>query len=272
MTEIGPGHTAQWNFSEWIIPFIAFISVIKVGIVFIKLYLQVNIIEFEFTSIVNHTFRTPLTKIVWALKELKESEINKEKLLYLQNIDNSAQRILNIVDILVGMQDVDNKSSYFFKPVSVRQIIEESISKYRSIIDEKKFNFKIALFTDIPPLTADLKKMAFVFDSLMENALWYTPQGGDITIGCEKQKDRVIFYYKDSGIGITWRERRIFSKFYRSIIARKMNTDGMGLSLYLSKIIVEKHGGRMYRKSKGRNKGTTFYIELPMDTKSGQIG
>jgi signal transduction histidine kinase len=266
-------YSTMWNIPNWLIPAISIVSILKAGITYIKLYLQVNIIEFEFTSIVNHTFRTPLTKIVWALKELKENETNKEKLLYLQNIDNSAERILSIVDILVGMQDVDNKSSYFFKPVSVRQIIEASISKYRAIIDEKKFNFKISLFTEVPPLTADLKKMTFVFDALMENTLWYTPNGGNITIGCIKEKNKVIFYAADSGIGLTWSEkRRLFSKFYRSPIARKMNTDGMGLSLYLSKVIIEKHGGAIYAKSNGRNRGTTFYIELPLDNNSGQIG
>jgi len=262
----------RFGFPLWLIPFIAMISLIKAGIVFIKLYLQVNMIEFEFTSIVNHTFRTPLTRIVWATKELKESEINQEKLLYLQNIDNAAQRILNIVDILVGMQDVNNKSGYYFKPISVRQIIEESISKYRSIIEEKKFNFKIGLFTDIPPLTADLKKMTFVFDALMENTLWYTPSGGNITIGAVRKKDRIVFYYSDSGIGLNWKDkRRLFSRFFRSVIARKMNTDGMGLSLYLSKIIVEKHDGKIYVESRGKNKGSTFYIELPLDANSGQI-
>jgi signal transduction histidine kinase len=266
-------YSERFGFPLWIIPFISMISLIKAGIVFIELYLQVNIIEFEFTSIVNHTFRTPLTRIVWATKEIKESETNQEKLSYLQNIDNAAQRILNIVDILVGMQDVNNKSGYYFRPISVRQIIEESISKYRSIIEEKKFNFKIGLFNDIPPLTLDLKKMSFVFDALMENTLWYTPSGGNITISALRKKNHIVFYYSDSGIGLTWKDkRRLFSRFFRSVIARKMNTDGMGLSLYLSKIIIQKHGGKIYAKSKGKNKGSTFYIELPIDKKSGQIG
>ncbi len=256
----------------FLIPAITVISIIMAGISYIKIYLKVNIIEYEFMSIVNHTFRTPLTRIVWALKEMRENELDKQKLLYIQNVDNSANRILNIVDILVGMQDVDNKASYFWSPISIRKVIEGSISKYRAIIDQKKFNFKISLFTEIPPLTADLKKMSFVFDAIMENALWYTPDGGNITLGCINKPKKVIFYAEDSGIGMDARDkRRIFTRFYRGDIARKMNTDGMGLSMYLAKKIIEKHGGKIYVKSKGLGKGSKFFIELPISRKSGEI-
>ncbi len=256
----------------WLIPAVTVISIIMAGISYIKIYLKVNILEYEFTSIVNHTFRTPLTRIVWALKEMRDNEVDKQKLLYIQNVDNSANRILNIVDILVGMQDIDNKSSYFWSPISIRKVLENSISKYREIIDQKKFNFKISLFTEIPPLTADLKKMSFVFDAIMENTLWYTPVGGNITIGSIRKKDKVIFYAEDSGIGLDFHDRnRIFSKFYRGDVARKMNTDGMGLSMYLAHKIVERHGGRIYVKSKGRNRGATFFVELPIGKKTGEI-
>lgn len=254
------------------IPAIAVISILITGYNYIKIYLKVNVLEFEFTSIVNHTFRTPLTRIMWSLKEIKDTETTKETLLYTQNIENAASRILNIVDILVGLQEVDNRASYFFKPLSIREIMESSISKYREVINEKKFNFKISTFTDIPLLTADLKKMTFVFDVIMENALYYTPQGGNITVGAKRERDKIIFYAADSGIGLTFRDRmRIFSRFFRSERARHTYTDGMGLGLYLAKQIVKKHGGKMYAKSKGINKGTTVFVELPIKNSNGQI-
>ena len=265
-------YSEYFSIPYYIIPGISVISIILTGYSYIKIYLKVNILEAEFTSIVNHTFRTPLTRIMWALKELKESQYDKETLLYLQNIENSSSRILNIVDVLVGMQEVDNRASYFFKPLSIREIMETSISKYREVINEKKFNFKISTFTDIPLLTADLKKMSFVFDVIMENALYYTPQGGNITVGAIKKHNKIIFYATDSGIGLTFRDRmRIFSKFFRSERARHIYTDGMGLGLYLAKKIVEKHGGNIKAKSKGQDKGTTILVELPIKHSNGQI-
>ncbi len=261
-----------WNIPVWIVPTVAALSIICAGYSYIMMYLKVNVLEFEFTSIVNHTFRTPLTKIIWALKELKPIETDNQKQLYLQNIENSADRILDIVDILVGIQDVNNRASYFFKPTSVRQILEKSITKYREIIDQKKFNFKIELFTDIPPLTTDLRKMSFVFDAIMENALHYTPEGGNITIGTIPGDKKVTIFAKDDGIGMSFRDRRrIFSKFYRSSSARVMNTDGMGLSLYLAKKILEKHDGKIYVKTNPHKKGVTFFVELPVDKSNHQL-
>jgi signal transduction histidine kinase len=162
------------------------------------------------------------------------------------------------------MKDVGNKSTYFFKPTSLRVIVEGSISKYRKVIEEKKFNFRIGTFNDIPLLTADLKKLSFVFDVIVENALYYTPAGGSITLDAKLENNKVTFYAVDSGIGLSFMERmRIFSRFYRADRARLMYTDGMGLGLYLAKKIVKSHGGKIYAKSRGINKGATFFVELP---------
>ncbi|MGI9118241.1 MAG: sensor histidine kinase [Minisyncoccia bacterium] len=248
----------------WLLPAISVVTITFVCIFYIKTYRKLTDVENKFTTIVNHTFRTPLTKITWALKELRETEYNQQRLAYLQEAENSSNRILNIVDILAGMQDVYNSSSYFFKKVSIREIIETSISKYKQTIKEKGFKFNIETFTDIPPLTADLKKMSFVFDVVMENALYYTPAGGSIMVGAVTGKNKIIFYVADSGIGLNGHDKRnLFTKFYRGDRARAMYTDGMGLGLYLSKTILKKHGGSIYAKSLGADKGTTFFVELP---------
>lgn len=260
------------NMPILLIPIIATISIIIIGFNYIKLYLKVNVIEYEFISIANHTFRTPLTKMVWALKELKELEFSKEKLVYLKNIENSANRILDIVDILIGMQDVKNTSSYAFKPILIRKIVEDAIAKYTSRLDANNIKTTIDGFKDIPPLTADLKKITFVFDALVENAIYYNKNGGQIQIGAINKGDKILFYIADSGMGITFFERmRMFKKFYRSKRARSINTDGMGLSLYLIRLILKKHGGKIYFKTSGKDKGCTFFIELLRDKNSGEI-
>lgn len=257
-------YVAKFTLPEWLIPAVTIITITTVVVFYIKMYNKAVDLEDKFTTIVNHTFRTPLTKITWALKELHETEYNQERLAYLQEAENSSNRILNIVDILAGMQEVNNRSNYFFKHVSIREIIENSISKYKQTIKDKGFNFNIETFTDIPPLTADLKKMSFVFDVIMENAFYYTPAGGSIMVGAVTDKNKIIFYVADSGIGLNNHDKRnSFSKFYRGERAKAMYTDGMGLGLYLSRTILEKHGGSIYAKSLGTDKGTTFFVELP---------
>ena len=100
----------------------------------------------------------------------------------------------------------------------------------------------------------------------MENAIIYTKKDGQITIDCISNSNKLTLFISDTGIGLGFLDKMmIFSKFYRSIQAKLMNTDGMGLRLYLSKEIIKRHNGKIYVKSKGLNKGSTFYIEIPFN-------
>lgn len=250
----------------WLVEILFALCVCYICYQFIKLYLQTNKLEDEFTSIVNHTFRTPITNIIWITKELEKDIPQKDKFQYLQNINNSTNRILGIVDIFAGIKNINDISGYFFEATSIREIIEKSIIRYREEINKKNLTFKVSTFKDIPLLTVDLKKISFVIDTLIENAILYTPKDGKILIECISLPKKLILYVSDTGIGLNMIDKmRIFSRFYRSKRAKLFNTDGMGLRLYLSKQIVKRHRGKIYAKSKGENQGTTFFVELPFN-------
>lgn len=234
--------------------------------VYIKLSIRARKAEYEFTAIVNHTFRTPLTRINWISKELEGREMSQdEKLLYIQNLNNATEKLLEIVDLIAGTKDIKNATGYVFVATSLRDIVEKSIVKYREEINKKNITFQVSAFKDIPMLTLDLKKIGFVFDALLENAVFYTPKDGKILMDCIVQKNKLLFYITDTGMGLTFYDkRRIFSRFFRSKKAVLAYPDGTGLRLYLSKQIVGLHGGKIYAKSKGENKGSVFFIELPL--------
>lgn len=255
----------KYDFPLWFLPTISFVSILFIGLRYIKVSIQNDSIEREFTSIVNHTFRTPLTSISWFIKELEKELPREERINYLQGISNSTDRIIGIVDLLAGIRNVNDISSYSFEAVSLREIVERSLIKHRDQINKKNIKMQVSAFIDIPLLTIDLKKISMVVDILIENAILYTQTNGNINIGCTKKKSKIIFFVQDDGLGLNWSDKfNIFKKFYRNTSAKKMNTDGMGLGLYLAKIIVDRHHGRIYAKSSGRNTGSTFYIELPL--------
>ena len=248
---------------------IAFLVLIVIYLLYsyIKLQIRANKAEYEFTSIVNHTFRTPLTRINWISKELEQREMSQdEKLLYIQNLNNATEKLLEIIDLIAGTKDVKNATGYVFVATSLRDIVEKSIIKYREEINKKSITFQVSAFKDIPMLTLDLKKIGFVFDALLENAVFYTPKEGKILMDCIVQKNgKLLFYITDTGMGLTFYEkRRIFSRFFRSKRAVLAYPDGTGLRLYLSKQIIKLHNGRIYAKSEGENKGSAFFIELPL--------
>lgn len=254
----------SYNLSFFVIPVFCLISLLYIGYKYTRLELHTGKLEHEFTSIMNHTFRTPLTKVMWFTKELEKDMPQKDRLTFLQNIENSTTRVLDIIDLLVGIKEVRDISSYVFQATSMREVIEKSINKYREEIKNKNIIFQVSTFADIPLLSIDLKKISFVIDTLIENAVLYTPSGGKILIDCISKKKKLLLYVSDTGMGLTFIDKmRIFSRFYRSPRAVTINTDGMGIRLYLSGQIISRHHGRIYAKSKGKNKGATFFVELP---------
>ena len=251
--------------SAWQI--VILLVILCLGYYYIKLYFKARKIEREFTSIVNHTFRTPLTRIGWISKELEKRDIPRDEyLLYLQGLDNATSRLLEIVDLIAGIKDIKNTAGYDFVATSFRDIVEKSIIKYRSEINKKNITFHVSTFKDIPLLTVDLKKITFVVDALVENAIIYTQSNGKILIDCLKKSNKIIFYITDTGIGLTRANKiRLFSRFYRGSRAKLVYPDGMGLRLYLAKQIVLRHHGKIYAKSRGKNKGSVFFLELPIN-------
>jgi two-component system, OmpR family, sensor histidine kinase VicK len=231
----------------------------------IKRDMNRNFTEKSFLSIVNHTFRTPLTRIKWMTQALEKEMPRKEQIEIAQSLDTSANRLLEIIDILTGIKDINNLSSYQLKAVSVREIIEEAIHKYHMPLNEKHITFSIPTLNNLPLLSVDTKKISFVIHAIFENAILYSNNGGNINIQAEIKGSELVLKIEDSGIGLSWKDKNnIFNRFYRGERAKKMNTDGMGLSLYISKIIIRRHSGNIKARSKGKDKGTAFYITLPV--------
>ncbi len=259
-------YSLQYSLNPRLIPTIAFLSIIYFGYRYTLLSINTDKLEQEFTTIINHAFRTPLTKVMWMTRELEKDMPQKDRAVFLQHITNGTSRVLDLVDLLAGIEDINDISGYVFQATSLREVVEKSISKYREDINNKNITFQISTFKDIPLLTVDLKKISFVIDTLIENAINYTPKEGKVLIDCLVKNGKLLLYVSDTGLGLNMIEKfRIFSKFYRGKNALLDNTDGMGLRLYLSSKIVARHNGRIYAKSKGRNKGTTFFVELPFN-------
>jgi two-component system sensor histidine kinase VicK len=220
--------------------------------------------EQTFLTIVNHTFRTPLTRIKWMADAIKTDMPRKDELEIITNLDNSVNRLLELVDIVAGIKDIQNTSTYDLKAVSMREILEDALKKYSVLLHDKKISLKVPSLVNLPLLTIDTKKISFVINVIIENAILYAKEGGSIDIEAELKNKELVLKIKDDGIGLSRKDRKnIFKRFYRGERAKKMNTDGMGLGLYASKEIINRHSGQIYAISKGENLGTTFYIVLP---------
>ena len=106
--------------------------------------------------------------------------------------------------------------------------------------------------------------MQFAIQILIENSFAYTPEKGSIYIKIFKEDSHVTMSIKDSGMGISKEDLpRMFTKFFRSHDAKTVDTEGMGIGLFMAKEIIERHGGNVSVKSEGLGKGSEFSIHLP---------
>jgi signal transduction histidine kinase len=220
-------------------------------------------------SMVLHHIRTPLTGMMWSIKELATeapadgSQKTRLERLYEENI-----RVLATIEqLLKTSQSNTGHVSYSFVDMNtenLERLMSESISKMRASAYAKHISVEI----DTLPLSkrtvrVDKDKIITVIQTLFENAITYTRDGGDIRIKMEERGDNFLFHVADSGIGIPESEQeKIFSQFFRSSNAKQERPNGVGIGLFLAKNFIKSHGGDITFVS--NSKGTTFTASLPI--------
>jgi len=117
---------------------------------------------------------------------------------------------------------------------------------------------------DSKTVTGDRDRLEQVLGNLLENAVKYSPDGSEIFVNVEERNDTVVTSVCDRGIGIPTDElAQVFERFHRGRHVSSTNYGGLGLGLYITKQIVERHGGSIWVESK-EGSGTTFYFSLPV--------
>lgn len=224
---------------------------------------NINTFKHEFLTIISHKFRTPLTGIKWAAKLLREPTTEQQKIDISKQIDNAGERLIEIVEILSQFSKIDSEEDNHPEAINVHEIIESILEKYSERTKAKSIVFNINVAKDIPLVVIDKIKMQFATEVLIENAIEYTPESGAITVSVAKETPWISIAVTDTGIGMSKQELgNVFRQFYRSDEAKSIDTEGMGLGLYISKKIIERNNGTITATSGGEGKGSTFTIKL----------
>jgi hypothetical protein len=227
-----------------------------------------------FLANMSHEIRTPMNGILGFAELLKEQHLTgKEQQHYIDMINKSGQRMLNIINDIIDISrieaglmelrlsesNINDQIKYvynFFKPEAANKglhlTINNSLSNKEAII------------------TTDREKLFAILTNLVKNAIKYTNEG-EIELGCTPKSGYIEFYVKDTGIGIPEnRHHAIFKRFVQADIEDKMAYQGAGLGLSISKAYVEMLGGNIYVESEA-GKGSTFYFTIP-STKGTEQG
>jgi signal transduction histidine kinase len=151
--------------------------------------------------------------------------------------------------------------------MSIRETIIDALKSFQSMASEKNITLNEEIPPELPEMEVDSGRMRQVFFNLLSNAIKYSDPGGSVTFKAEKRKNDLLFQVSDQGIGMSKETlKHLFERFYRS--EDKLARGGTGLGLYISKQIIEAHGGRIWVESK-INEGSAFSFNLPINGKGG---
>jgi signal transduction histidine kinase len=231
---------------------------------------ELDKVKSEFISVAAHQLRTPLSAIKWTLSLLIDEDsqnLTSEQRSLLMKGYESNERIINLInDMLVVTRIEAGKIQYNFSLIHMEDLIDSVLLDFsgQAYVRKVKLAFERPA-SQLPYVNADPEKIRNVIQNLVENAMYYTKDGGEIIISTNTDESGFIkVMIKDNGIGIPARQQTsIFNKFFRADNAVKFKTDGSGLGLFVVKSTIEKHGGRVGFESV-EGKGTTFYFSLPV--------
>jgi signal transduction histidine kinase len=234
-----------------------------------KKLLELNKMRKDIITRVSHELKTPLTSIYGAsqilLKHLKP-QISGEVLSFIEIFHKGALRLKKLVENIVDASRIESeKFKLNLKKYNLSRIIKECVDEMSYLLKNRKLTLKIDLLDKLD-FNVDKIRLQQVITNILSNAIKNTPLNGKIYIRLIDNHEYVDIHIKDTGIGITKKEKELlfekFGKIERYGMDLGVDIEGSGLGLYISKEIVELHGGQILVESEGRNKGALFIIRL----------
>lgn len=216
----------------------------------------------EFISMASHQLRTPLTSVKGYLSMVLEGdagELNDLQRQLLGQSYSSSQRMVYLISDLLNLSRL-NTGKFVIEPaeVDLREVVAAEIDQLRETAKSRGVSIVYNAPQSFPLLMLDETKTHQVVMNFLDNAIYYTPTGGEVHVSLVETATAVEYRVKDSGIGVPRSEQhRLFSKFYRAENARRVRPDGTGLGLFMSKKVVVAQGGSIIFESE-EGKGSTF--------------
>lgn len=250
---------------------------------------QVERLKDEFVSVVSHELRTPLTAIKGYTQHLirrierrlrKTREIQLEQglpladspenydLHNLQIVQSQTDHLERLVNDLLDLSQVQwGQLVLHYSGFHLADVLSECVHSVQMSSEQHTIFLNIEV--EESDMVADRNRVAQVIGNILDNAVKYSPQGGRITVRLQRQGNEYLVTIADPGVGISPEHiDHIFERFYRVHNTKSRQYAGVGLGLYVSKAIIEGHGGHI-EVSSDQNVGTTFYFTLPRQPRIG---
>lgn len=224
----------------------------------------------EFISIASHQLRTPLTVIKGYISMmlegnfgvLTEAEIESLKKVFLSN-----ERLIRLVENLLNISRIESGRLQFdFREADLNEMVKSVIDELSETAKKKNLILRYNQpAKPLPKIKIDDEKIRQVVINLVDNGIKYT-NNGKVDVSLKRREDKIRFCVSDSGMGIKQEDMvNLFKKFFRGMGTSLIHTEGTGLGLYVARKMIEAHGGKIWAESGGKNQGSEFYFELPIN-------
>ncbi len=222
----------------------------------------------EFISIASHQLRTPPATIKWYLGAVLDGDFGAlsedlKAALQRTNVTNDAQ-IATIDDLLNASRIERGKLEFFFEENPLEPVVSVLVEQMQPLAQMKKMTIEyVKPSQTFPNILMDKEKVRQVINNMIDNAIKYS-KDGVIGVSLKQEDENLIVRVKDNGKGISAEElSKIFEKYARGHDSVTHAT-GLGLGMYVAKVIVEQHNGKIWAESEGVGKGATFAFSLPL--------
>ncbi len=228
----------------------------------------------EFFSIASHELRTPLTAIRWnasMLEDLCKSKVDDPDIKEMaSDILLSSERLIRIVNDFLDASRLEQGRMTFKKgPLNVSALIETTLAELKNMAAQKSIDL-VFMSSPIPPplISSDKDRVKQVIINLIGNSLKFTDKGS-ITVSIQLLPGFLKVIFKDTGIGISKENQALLFRKFQQVGKERLDRDisqGTGLGLYISKLIVESLGGKIALEQSDVGKGSVFSFTLPVNT------
>jgi PAS domain S-box-containing protein len=231
---------------------------------------ELDEIKSGFVATVSHELKTPLAAMNMSLRLMQDQrvgELNTEQKKLTTAMKDEVKRLLKMVNELLNLSKIESGGEiYKYQEIYLDELIDASVTPMLMQFEQKNINFVIDLEDNLPKLKLDVNKIAWVIINLLNNAVRYSGEGGEIKFTVSRENEFIKFSIKDNGIGIKPEFLdKIFQKFVQVDKANTANQyKGVGLGLAIAKEFIEAHKGNIYVKSE-YGKGSEFSFTLPLN-------
>jgi two-component system phosphate regulon sensor histidine kinase PhoR len=233
----------------------------------------------NFISVLSHELRTPLTAIrgfVELILSGGTGDITPDQLELLSIIFDQTDHLGNLIDTLLEFAEMEAAETELqLGPISLKQLVYKVLGRIEPLAEQHNIVLQAQIAPDLAPLYADAQRLERVLFNLLDNAIKFTPQHGQVTVTVSDRDSEVLVCVTDSGPGIPPSEReRIFERFYQVDSTTTREYSGTGLGLAICKHIIEAHHGRIWFEEPAEpmtnngHPGSRFCFTIPRDLAS----